>query len=244
MPSVESIDEFLTSMYKGEGGDSPPVTKRLSVTLRHPIVLWSAFRYVMKIPVVDIGISNPDRAKATWMFDPRRPWRLRGFILSYIELPSPVENYWRGTPKQNLRTRTSQARASGFAVRSLTKSEVNDVMREVFRGREWDEDYIEETLQGLPENVDDFVCVGVFDPDNHPVGFCLGIQTAHAVRTLWSCTSVRGTARWLCFTGYVEAANARGARFIIESPPWAHIGRNRIFAGHLGFTPARIRSDG
>jgi hypothetical protein len=86
------------------------------------------------------------------------------------------------------------------------------------------------------------VCVGVFDSSGHVVGFSLGTQTGNVVRTLLSFNSIKGSVRWLCFTGYVHEVSARGGKFIVESPPWAFTGGNNIFAGHLGFVPARIRS--
>ena len=242
MPNSKDIETFLTSIYRGELGNSPQIAKRLVKVARHPVLTWSALRYVAQFPILDIAIADSEKSKAAWMFDSRRPWRVHGFILSYLELPSPLHLYWQGTSKQNLRTRTNQARAAGYTVRALESTEISDVLAQVFRGRGWDENYIEETLRGLPNSLEESVCVGVFDPSEHAVGFCIGAQAGHVVRTLWSYTSEKGTVRWLCFSGYVEEVNARGARFIIESPPWAFIGGNKIFAGHLGFTPARIRS--
>ena len=239
MPNSKDIETFLTSIYRGELGNSPQIAKRLVKVARHPVLTWSALRYVAQFPILDIAIADSEKSKAAWMFDSRRPWRVHGFILSYLELPSPLHLYWQGTSKQNLRTRTNQARAAGYTVRALESTEISDVLAQVFRGRGWDENYIEETLRGLPNSLEESVCVGVFDPN---VGFCLGTQAGHVVRTLGAATSEKGTVRWLCFSGYVEEVNARGARFIIESPPWAFIGGNKIFAGHLGFTTARIRS--
>src|SRR5665213_2072389 len=242
MPNSEDIETFLVSIYQSESGDSLQIAKRLAKVVPHPVLAWSALRYVKQFPILDIAIADSEKSKARWMFESRRPWRVRGFILSYLELPSPLHLYWQGTPKQNLRTRTNQARAAGYTVRAVDSTEISGVLAQVFRGRGWDENYIEETLRRLPSSLEDSVCVGVFDPREHAVGFCLGTQAGHVVRTLWSYTSEKGTVRWLCFSGYVEEVNARGVRFIIESPPWAFIGDNKIFAGHLGFTPARIRS--
>ncbi len=242
MPNSEEIETFLASIYQGEFGESPQIAKRLAKVLLHPVLTWSAIRYVARFPIVDIGIADSEKSKARWMFHSRRPWSVRGYILSYIELPSPLHLYWQGTPKQNLRTRTNQARAAGYTVSAVESTEISGVLAQVFRGRGWDENYIEETLRRLPSSLEEVVCVGVFDPSERAVAFCIGTQAGQVVRTLWSAASERGTVRWLCFSGYVEQVNARGARFIIESPPWAHIGENKIFAGHLGFTPARIRS--
>ena len=242
MPNTEDIETFLVSIYQGEFGNSPRIAKRLAKLVLHPVLTCSALRYVAQFPIVDIGIADSEKSKAQWMFDSRRPWRVRGFVLSYLELPSPLHLYWQGTPMQNLRTRSNQARAAGYTVRAVVPTEISGVLAQVFRGRGWDENYIEETLRQLPSSLEETVCVGVFDPSAHPVGFCIGAQAGHVVRTLGAATSEKGTARWLCFSGYVEEVNTRGARFIIESPPWAFIGGNKIFAGHLGFTPARIRS--
>ena len=242
MPNSKDIETFLASIYQGEFGDSPPIGKRLAEVLRHPLLTWSALRYVAQFPILDVAIPDSEKSKAPWIFDSRRPWRVHGYILCYLELPSPLHRYWQGTSKQNLRTRTNQAKAAGYTVRAVESCDISDVLAQVFRGRGWDENYIEETLRRLPSSLDETVCVGVFDPSEDAVGFCIGTQAGHVVRTLWSATSEKGTVRWLCFSGYVKEVDARGARFIIESPPWAFIGGNRIFAGHLGFTPARIRS--
>jgi hypothetical protein len=111
----------------------------------------------------------------------------------------------------------------------------------------WSIDDVESELlkMNLSNSRDPFngaICVALFDQAENPVGFCLGIHTGNVVKSVWSATTEKGAARWLCFSGFVEEASARGARFIIESPPWAFSGGNKIFAGHLGFSPARIRS--
>jgi hypothetical protein len=242
MPSAEKIEQFLTSIYQSESGDSAQIVKRLTITALHPLMTFAALRYVMELPLVEVAIPKSDRAKARWMFNPRRPWRLRGFVMSYIELPSPLHLYWRGTSKQNLRTRTSQARTAGFTVREVGSPEISDLVLRVIREGEWYEQDIEDTQRRYLRSLEDVICVGVFDRNEHAVGFCMGTQTGNAVRSGLSYTSQKGAVRWLCFSGFVEAVSARGARFIIESPPWAFTGGNKIFAGHLGFSPARIRS--
>ena len=242
MPNVESIEQFLTSIYQSESGDSSQIVKRLTIAALHPLMTFAALRYVMELPIVDVAIPKSDKSKARWMFDPRRPWRLHGFISSYIELPSPLHLYWQGTSKQNLRTRTSQARIAGFTVRAVGSSEISDVVSQVTRDIGWYEHSIEAVQSSILRSLDDVICVGVFDPNEHVVGFCIGTHAGNVVRTRFSFTSQKGLVRWLCFSGYVEAVSARGARFIIESPPWAFTGGNKIFAGHLGFSPARIRN--
>jgi hypothetical protein len=99
MPNVEDIEQFLTSIYQSEFGDSAQIVKRLTITAPHPLMTFAALRYVMGFPIVDVAIPKPDKSKARWMFDSRRPWRLRGFISSYIELPSPLHLYWQDTSK-------------------------------------------------------------------------------------------------------------------------------------------------
>ena len=242
VPNVEEIEKFLTSIYQEEDGESSPIVKRLSNTLLHPVMALAALRYLTDFPIVKVAISGTDKSKTRWLFDPRRPWRHRGFISSYIELPLPLHLYWQGTSKQNLRTRTTQARVAGFEVRAVDSSEINDVISQVFKDKGWEVHEIERDLRKIRESLDGVICVGVFDPSEHVVGFCVGTQTGDVVRTLWSCASQKGRVRWLCFSGYVEEVSAKGGRFIVESPPWSFTGGNQIFAGHLGFVPARIRS--
>ncbi len=125
-------------------------------------------------------------------------------------------------------------------------AEVTEVISDVFRDKGWKTDEIEERLRvttqrGIDETLEALVCVAVFDSHAHVVGFCIGIQAGDAILTVWAMTSQRGAARWLCFSGFVEEASARGARFIIGEPPWAFTGGNKVFAGHLGFSAARVR---
>jgi hypothetical protein len=133
-------------------------------------------------------------------------------------------------------------------VRAIDSSEINDVISQVFKDKGWavheiEADLRKKDLRKIGESLDGLICVGVFDPSEHVVGICVGAQTGDVVRTLWSFTSQRGTVRWLCFSGYVEEVSAKGGRLIIESPPWSFTGGNKIFAGHLGFVPARIRAN-
>jgi hypothetical protein len=240
MPNQEAIENFLDSLYQTDYGEPVPVLKRLPMVLRHPVLTVAALRFCAGFPVVKVALS-PTETSADWLFDPRRPWRYHGFISSYIELPSPLDRYWQGTSKQNLRTRSHHARVSGLAVMAVGPSQREAVIGEVWRDKGWSESAIEEELRKIRDALDGVVCVGVFDANGHAVGFSVGVQSGEVVRTLWSYASQRGTVRWLCFSGYVEEVSAKGGRFIVESPPWAFIGGNKIFAGHLGFLPARIR---
>jgi hypothetical protein len=249
MPHVEVIDTFLASVYRVQDDEATSVSyvQLLANTFRHPIVGLAAFRYLMSFPVVKVAIPETEKSRTHWLFDPRRPWRHHGFIASYIELPSPLSRYFQGTAKQNLRTRTTHASKAGFEVRAIDSLEINDVISQVFKDKGWEEHEIEANLRkmGLRQlgaSVAAPICVGVFDASGHVVGFSLGTQTGNVVRTLLSFNSIKGSVRWLCFSGYVEEVSARGGRYIVESPPWAFTGGNNIFAGHLGFVPARIRS--
>jgi hypothetical protein len=249
MPRLEEVEGFLTSIYQNqdEDGEAALTARGLSNALLHPLTALAAFRYLMGFPIVKVEIPRAEKPNTRWLFDPRRPWRHRGFISSYIELPTPLHLYWQGTSKQNLRTRTRQARVAGFEVRAVDSSEIIDVMSQVFQDKGWESHEIEAILhkmglRKIGEPLVGVICVGVFDPSQHVVGFCLGAQAGNVVRTLLCFNSQKGTVRWLCFSGYVEEVCAKGGRFIVESPPWAFSGGNNIFAGHLGFVPARIRS--
>jgi hypothetical protein len=241
MPYQDDIERFLDSVYQTDDGDPASILTRLPIVIRHPVTAFAALRYLMTFPIMRVSIPEVEKADRNWLFDPTRPWKFHGFISSYVELPTPLDGYWHGTAKQNLRTRSHQAGNAGLKVRAVDAFELNDVIAEVWRDKGWQTYEIRRELGHLRQSLDRVVCVGVFDPSDHAVGFSVGIQTGEVVRTLWSYASQRGAVRWLCFSGYVEEVSARGGKFIVESPPWAFIGGNRIFAGHLGFAPARIR---
>jgi hypothetical protein len=246
-PNLEKIEQLLATLYQQENRESVTMMARAYAAILHPTTAFAAWRYMMSVPVVRVAVSGPEKSNARWMFDPRRPWRFRGLVLSYLELPTPLDTYWRGSSKQNLRTRTNKAKLGGFKVRTLESSEIIKVISKVFMAK-GEVHEIEDGLRRLDlrksgEPLDDAICVGVFDDLGTPVAFSLGIQTGNVVNTLLSNSSQRGSVRWLCFSGFVEEVSARGAKFILEPPPWAFSGRNRIFAGHLGFSPGRIRSE-
>jgi hypothetical protein len=246
MPNVEKIEQLLSTIYQKEDREAATMVARVSAALLHPATALAAWRYMMSVPVVSVSVSGTEKSNARWMFDARRPWRLRGLVLSYLELPTPLENYWRGTSKQNLRTRTNKAKLAGFKVRAVETAEIVKVISEVFLAKgqvhEIENDLRKMDLRRSGGPLDDAICVGVFDYCDTPVAFSLGIQTGNVVNTLISNSSQRGSVRWLCFSGFVEEVSARGGKFILEPPPWAFSGQNRIFAGHLGFMPGRIRS--
>jgi len=215
--------------------------ERLSILARHPVLTLAALRYLMGFPIVKVSMPANEHSDSKWLFNPRRPWKYHGFISSYVELPTPLDSYWHGPSKQNLRTRSHQARHSGFEVRAVDSTAMDGVIAQVFSDKGWQAHEIQDDLGKIRKSLDGVVCVAVFDESEHAVGFCVGTQTGEVVRTLRSFASQRGAARWLCFSGFVEEVSAKGGRIIMESPPWAFTGGNKIFAGHLGFVTARIR---
>ncbi len=245
MSNLDAMERFLTSIYQyqDEDGSSIPRVTRLTHALKHPLMTASALRYLLTFPVVEIALPRPESTLKRWLVGPRRPWRHHGMISSYIALPSELASYWQGTPRQNLRTRTRQARVAGFETRVVATAQIHEVIAEVLRDKGWEGHEVEANLRerDLSRYANSLLCVSVFDQSGHPVAFCVGTQSGEVVQTLWSYTSQRGTARWLCFSGYVEEVSARGGRFIVEDAPWSFTGGNKIFAGHLGFVPARIR---
>ena len=242
-PKSERVEQHLSSVYQVENGESPRFLRKLFVSLAHPFTTLAALRHIIGIPVVHIDVANSEKSKTAWIFDPHRSWRMSGFVSSYIELPSSLYLYWQGTAKQNLRTRTTQAKVAGHSVRSVDPSEISAVVSQVTTDSGWGIREKERNLHEISEALDNAICVAVFDSSERAVAFCFGAQAGNAVRNLRAFTSQKGTVRWLCFSGYVEEASARGARFVIESPPWAFTGGNRIFAGHLGFVPTLVRSN-
>jgi hypothetical protein len=130
-----------------------------------------------------------------------------------------------------------------MTVRSVDMTQISAVIAAIgWRLDDVEGELLKLDLSRSRDPFDGAIFVALFDQAETPVGFCLGIQTGNVVKCVWSATTEKGAARWLCFSGFVEEASARGARFIIESPPWAFSGGNEIFAGHLGFSAARIRS--
>jgi hypothetical protein len=242
MPSAEKIDHFLVSFYQSPDGEPTRTVQQMGLILFHPATAVSAVRYIAKLPVVVISIPESDRSALPWLYDQRRPWNLRGFMSSYVELPSPLHLYWRGQTKQNLRKATARARTAGFTVRLVAAWEIGSVVAQVFKDKGWDDEGIEAMLRTLRESRTNDFCVAVFDELGQPAAFCIGTQAGDAIRNVWANASQKGQVRWLCFTGFVEEAGERGAKYLVESPPWAMPSGNRLFAQRLGFAPARIRA--
>jgi hypothetical protein len=85
-----------------------------------------------RVPIVAVDMSPEEKSNARWIYEPRRPWRMRGLVSSFLEIPSELDDYWRGAPKQELRRRTSQAKRAGFKVRAVESSEIIDVIAQVY----------------------------------------------------------------------------------------------------------------
>jgi hypothetical protein len=64
MPNSEDIETLLASIYQGEFGDSPQIAKRLAKVVFHPVLTWSALRYVAQFPILDIAITDSEKSKA------------------------------------------------------------------------------------------------------------------------------------------------------------------------------------
>lgn len=196
-----------------------------------------------------MSVSASDTESVKWIFNPRRPWKLSSFVSSYIELPSPLSLYWQGQAKQNIRKATARAKSEGYKVRPVDPSEVEKIVIQIGEDSGWKrhelDGVIDQVFKGTQWNLHDVrgaICVAVVDGEDRPVAFCLGAQTGNVVRNIWAYTAHRGNVRWLCFSGYVEEVSARGAKFIVESSPWALSAGNDVFAERLGFKPARIRN--
>lgn len=237
-PNIEEVEEFLTSFYHGKDRGPSSIARRAILIALHPVMTISAVQYIRKLPVIEVSVPESDRAKAHWLYDPRRPWKLNGFLSSYIELPSPLHTYWQGQAKQNLRKATARAMAAGFQVRAVETSEIAALIAQV-----WGTEDIEMIQRYLPDPLEGVICVAVFDERDNVVAFCTGTQAGNAVRAVWANTSQKGQVRWLCFSGFVEVAYARGVKFIIESPLWSIPGGNRLFASRLGYQAGRVRHE-
>lgn len=240
------VDQFLRAVYRIHDEHDSTILRWLAQVGQHPVIAFAVAMYLMRVPIVEVQMSADERSRVNWLYDHRRPWNPRGFVSSYLELPTELENYWRGPAKQELRRRSAQAKASGLEARAVSMSEIIPVIAKVYRAD------IDGRVGEIAKNLEDMrmrndgalleksICVGVFEGDT-PVAFSLGVQSGNAVNTMLAGTSVRGTARWLCFSGFVEEVFARGGRFIIQPPQWALTSGNKIFAEHLGFLPGRVR---
>jgi hypothetical protein len=248
MLPTDHIDKFLEAGYRIHEIGTGRIRRWVGVTIQHPLALLAAPLYLLRVPVVSVEMSPAERADSRWMYNRSRPWRLRGFVSSYLEVPPRVEDYWHGPKRQQIRRRTTQAKTAGLTVRSVATSEIVPVIAQVYRadidGRvhEIEPNLREMKMRKSDDPLERAVCVGVFDTDGSAVAFSLGIQTGNAVITMLSGTAQRGPARWLCFSGLVSEVSARGAKYIIQSPPWSLTEGNKIFAHHLGFVPGRIRA--
>jgi hypothetical protein len=242
MPSTEKVEHFLTSIYRHFDEQQTSIVKTIAIVVTHPVLTFAALQYILHLPTVDVTIPESDKSKAPWLYDPRKPWKLRGFASSYIELPSPLHHFWQGQAKQNVRKATARAKNAGFVARAVDSVEIVEVVAQVFRDKGWDAHEIETMERYLRGPLEGGIFVAVYDEKEYAVAFCTGVQAGNAVRTFWANTSEKGQVRWLCFSGFVEEASARGARYIVESPLWAIPEGNRVFARRLGFRPARIRS--
>ncbi len=247
--NVSQIDRFLTSLFQNRSGGPTSQFRRLAIVISQPSTTWQAIQYVRQLPIVQVSIPASETANVKWIFNPRRPWKLSTFISSYIELPTPLGLYWQGQAKQNVRKATARARGEGYRVRPVESSEVERVVIQIGEESGWKrheiDGVIRQVFNGTEWSLGDIrgaVCVAVVDGEDRPVAFCLGAQTGNVVRNIWAYTAQRGNVRWLCFSGYVEEVSAKGARFIVESSPWALSAGNDVFAERLGFKPARIRN--
>jgi len=241
VPDETKIDHFLTFIFQSGYRTRAVPFRRLGFTILHPMVAWAAFQHLRRLPVVKVTISSSDRGKALWMYDSRRPWRLHGLVTSYLEIPSPLSIYWRGSSRHNLRTHTAHAKAEGYQVELVNSPAINGVIAQVTSDKGWRVIPVESALLRVGGTLDDAICVGVFDSNQRAVAFHVGVQAGNVLRNVWSYSSQRGSARWLCFSGFIEHASDKGVRFIIEAPPWALTGGNKVFMRRLGFTPARVR---
>ena len=246
---LREIDHFLDSLFHDRLGASTPQLKRLFLVVTHPVRAWHAARYVRQFPVVNVAIPKSEAENAKWIFSLRRPWKLSNFISSYIELPTPLSLYWHGQAKQNVRKATARARKEGFTTVPVKPTEVEDVVIQIGLESGWERYQIESVILQVFKGsgwefprISGAICVAVVDENDRPVAFCLGAQAGNVVRNIWAYTAERGNVRWLCFSGYLEEVSARGARFIVESSPWALSEGNDVFAERLGFKPARIRN--
>jgi hypothetical protein len=245
MRNRKEIEDLLHSIYRYQDEDGSVVShwRRLAVAVAHPMTTFAALRYLMSFPLVRVKLPSTELPSTRRRFRIRRPWHHYGFISSLIEIPSPSRLYWQGTSKQNLRTRSRHARDAGFTARVVSASDIDGVISQVLKDRGWEDHEVEADLRDkdLRRNRESLLGVAVFDSSEHAVAFCVGTKSGEVVRTLWAYTSQKGAVRWLCFSGYVDQVSAVGGRFIVEDAPWSFVGGNEIFAGHLGFVPARIR---
>src|ERR1700677_1742299 len=105
MPNVEKTEHLLSTFYQIYEGRPPKILKCFFTVVVHPLTTISAVTQVMRVPIVAVDMSPEEKSNARWIYEPRRPWRMRGLVSSFLEIPSELDDYWRGAPKQELRRR-------------------------------------------------------------------------------------------------------------------------------------------
>ena len=114
MPNVARIEQLLSTLYRREDRESPRVVARVSTVISHPddgggrVALHDRHSSRERC---DVGT---EKSNARWMFDATPVATLGALCLSYLELPTPLDAYWRGSSRQNLRTRTNKAKLAGI----------------------------------------------------------------------------------------------------------------------------------
>jgi len=211
------------------------------VLLHHKVAL-RLLKYVRALPnqVVFYDGKIPS-ATTIPAFSWRRPTILHGFGRSCVLLPEDRDDYFRGTAKQNLRTRTAGASREGYVTRELANHEILGFVSAVCIARGWHEfePKIFKTVTG--RDIPELCGVGTFSEDGTPVAFAIGTQAGDALALKWAYSTDQGNARWQCFSGLVDYCYERNLRTIIEDPRMFIERSLLVFQKDLGFIDANVQ---
>jgi hypothetical protein len=203
---------------------------------------WRLLRYVKSLPnqvvYYDDKIPPPTTIPG---FSWRRPTILHGFARSCVLLPENREDYFRGTAKQNLRTRTSGATRKGYVTRELANDEIFQFVSSVCIARGWHEFDPKIFVTVTGRDVLDLRGVGTFSAEGTPVAFAIGTQAGDGIALKWAYSTDQGHARWQCFSGLVDYCYEQKLRTIIEDPRMFIERTLLVFQKDLGFIDANVQ---
>lgn len=210
--------------------------------LRHHKVTLRLLRYVMSLPSQVVYYDGKMPPPTTIPgFSWRRPTILHGFARSCVLLPENRDDYFRGTAKQNLRTRTSGATRKGYVTRELATDEIFQFVSSVCIARGWHEFDPQIFVTVTGRDVLDLRGVGTFSAEGTPVAFAIGTQAGDAIALKWAYSTDQGNARWQCFSGLVDYCYENNLRTIIEDPRMFIERTLLVFQKDLGFVDANVQ---